>query len=1168
MMRPPRTQNGARREDETVALERVGMRAVFEGGQQYISQVQAAERAQKGLTGAIGGTERQSGSFLKSALAVTAGMAALQVATRAIETGFKVAIKSAIDFESSFAGVRKTVNATEPELKALAQGFRGLAKEIPINVNELNAIGEAAGQLGIKKENILDFTEVMAKLGVTTNLASEEAASSLARFANITGMSQENFDRLGSSIVALGNNFATTEAEIVALSLRLAGAGAQIGLSEAEIAGFATALSSVGIEAEAGGTAISKVFVDIANQVRSGGDNLALFAQIAGMSIEEFSTAFEEDAAGTITAFITGLDRVSQSGGNVFAVLEELGFDQARVRDALLRTSGASGVLTEALRLSASAWDENNALTKEAEQRFNTTQSKIQIAKNNINDLGITIGSALLPALGSMAQALTRAIQAAQNSQALKDFGYIVTTVVGMVIRAVSDLVSVFSVNFGKIGDIVSGTTSLVRKSLEDISPWTRHSPSLVEQVETGVDAILDSYSDLEGISDSTDEAAEAIEALGAAHKSLGRQLDDARGTLQDYADALSDAKAEYESFQNAILAEELPFIEEADALDREMKQIQLQIVKLKQQGPLTVEVTTVRRDKNGNVVRDAQGRPETTTETKDTAIGAQVKALEKQLDSLRLKAQQVDLERDLAIDPLKDQIEDLTETSKTLTFDEIVEGLKTSKQKVDDLTVAHDEWQARVETMEKEYKTLQNAIEDMKAAAATSSETAASEVPEPGTTVGGDPTADAATIANLELAKQTAILDTEAAAHAAGTAYVEETKKQAEAAGFWERIGNWEPVRRGWEAFTKWIEGPFAEKLSGLTEAVMLAWEDIQNFTEKYWGPIQLIIQGAMRIIEGAITGTWYIISNTIEGVLLIITGLINTFFGLLSGDWQRGWDGILQILEGIGQIFVGIIGGILTMLGTALVGVVEIVIGLVVIALDGLGTLLIKAGTDLWKTVTGWFSADAIAGVLTSIKTAGESLGSAIVDGITTGLSKANDVTRDLAKSMFNAMARLINTQLIDRINSALKFSFDTHIPGIGVIEIDPPDIQHIPELAEGGIVRRPTLAMLGETGRQEAVTPIDTFREAVFALGDIKSILARSVGAGADGFRGVAAQFESPLALAARQLQRAGDTITFGPGAIAVDYHGNAEQAEAVGEGIGTGFLNLLRREGRLV
>src|SRR5690606_25734010 len=156
-----------------------------------------------------------------------------------------------------FAGVRKTVDATEAEFAELEKGIRDMAKEIPAAATEIAAVAEAAGQLGIQKNAILGFTRTMVDLGVATNMTSDQAATALARLANITQMSQQEFDRLGSAIVALGNNLATTESEIVEMGLRIAGAGAQIGLTEAQILGFAAALSSVGIEAEAGGTAIS-----------------------------------------------------------------------------------------------------------------------------------------------------------------------------------------------------------------------------------------------------------------------------------------------------------------------------------------------------------------------------------------------------------------------------------------------------------------------------------------------------------------------------------------------------------------------------------------------------------------------------------------------------------------------------------------------------------------------------------------------------------------------------------------------------------------------------------------------------------------------------------------------------------------------------------------------
>ena len=170
--------------------------------------------------------------------------------------------KLAVDWESAFTGVRKTVNATEEEFARLNQDLRQMAKDdVPLAVEKLAALAEAGGQLGIENANLLKFVETIAKLGTTTNLESEQGAQSLARFANITQMSQTDFDRLGSTVVDLGNNFATTEAEIVHMGLRLAGAGDLIGLTEPQILSFATGLSSVGIEAEAGGTAFSRVFV-------------------------------------------------------------------------------------------------------------------------------------------------------------------------------------------------------------------------------------------------------------------------------------------------------------------------------------------------------------------------------------------------------------------------------------------------------------------------------------------------------------------------------------------------------------------------------------------------------------------------------------------------------------------------------------------------------------------------------------------------------------------------------------------------------------------------------------------------------------------------------------------------------------------------------------------
>lgn len=324
--------------------------------------------------------------------------------TAPIVAGFGAAAKAAIDFESSFAGVRKTVAGTVDSVgnltalgQKLSDGFRAMAKEIPINVNELNKIGESAGQLGIKSDNILGFTKVMAELGVTTNLTSDQAATALARLANITQMPQENFDKLGSTIVALGNNFATTEAEIVEMGLRIAGAGKQVGLTEGQILAVGTALSSLGIEAEAGGSAISKVLINMGVAAATGGESLEQFATAAHMSVGQFKTLFERDAAAALDAFVHGLAQTKAEGGNVLTVLEDMDIKEVRMRDAILRLTGSGDTLTSSLKLQGEAWNANSALQTEAAQRFATTESQMTLLMNAVREVGIEFGTALLP---------------------------------------------------------------------------------------------------------------------------------------------------------------------------------------------------------------------------------------------------------------------------------------------------------------------------------------------------------------------------------------------------------------------------------------------------------------------------------------------------------------------------------------------------------------------------------------------------------------------------------------------------------------------------------------------------------------------------------------------------------------------------------------------------
>lgn len=396
-------------------------------------QEEAAEKSQT-----FGDKAGQAFGAVHEAI-VAAGIA---TALKEVYEYFAACSQASMNFESAMTGVAKTTDFTDEELAAMSESIQKMSTKIPATTDELAGIAEAAGQLGIHKESLLDFTEIMAMLGTATNMTADEAATSLSRLANITGMSQDDFDRLGATIVDLGNNLATTEKEIVDMSMRIAGAGSQVGMTEAQIMSFSGALSSVGIEADAGGSAFSTLISNMSLAVQQGGDELAQFADVAGMSAAEFATAFEQDAAAAIIQFIQGLGDMDAQGRSAIAVLDEMGLSDIRMRDALLRAAGASDTFTNALQIGSSAWKANTALTTEASKRYATTQSQLTMMQNAYNNLKVAIGNAYTPALQEAysvgAKVLNGVTHFVKQNPALVNAIIAYTSVIGSVVAALA----------------------------------------------------------------------------------------------------------------------------------------------------------------------------------------------------------------------------------------------------------------------------------------------------------------------------------------------------------------------------------------------------------------------------------------------------------------------------------------------------------------------------------------------------------------------------------------------------------------------------------------------------------------------------------------------------------------------------------------------------------
>jgi DNA-binding phage protein len=378
--------------------------------------------------------------------------------------GIAMAVKAAVQYESAFAGVAKTVNATKAELEGLSSEIRAMSKQMPTSAADLAKIGESAGALGVAVPDIKEFIRVVAMIGSTTNVSIDEAATSLGQLSNVLGLSQKDYARFAATLVDLGNKGASTEKQILEIAARSGGGAAMIHLGTDAVLAMSSAVANLGIEVEAGGTSLQRFYLDLFKFVNAG-SGITAFAKDAGMSIEKlhavvnaggaglkalsertgmagkdirkmvneakgldkiaevtgmtaesFRQLFAEDPARGIETLLVSMSRLSD--GERMAAFNALGWSkEVRImRMVMGLTQKGAENLTNSLNVGASAWENNTAAQAEFEKRNQTTASQFGLLKNIITDLMITLGTGLLPVIVEVAKWLGDNIPKAANA--------------------------------------------------------------------------------------------------------------------------------------------------------------------------------------------------------------------------------------------------------------------------------------------------------------------------------------------------------------------------------------------------------------------------------------------------------------------------------------------------------------------------------------------------------------------------------------------------------------------------------------------------------------------------------------------------------------------------------------------------------------------------------
>lgn len=417
------------------------------------ADVDHANRELKKLKGRVSDVEREMSGFEKSAAKMSSSIqtvvrgAVAVLGPAALGKVVAQSIRDFADFEEGLIGIGKTADLTGVALQAMGDRVAMISHDLPVATTELLAIGQAAGQLGVKgSDNIARFTETVGKLQIASDLAGEEAATSLARILTVSKTAIADVDRLGSTIVQMGNNFAATEAEIAGVATRVSQGVALFDVSAANIVGISTALKAIGVEAQVGGTQVGLAFLKIEEALQGAGEEAQLLSGLMGQSIDDLRKAFAEDSTAVFQQFIEALGQVKEQGGSVATVLGGIGLSGSQAVSVLGTLSSSSEVLAKALMMANEEWERNTALSKEAQTASKAFNAQLQIFKNLMFDLSRQVGAEFVPDLEAINAWLRELIQSGQVTEVIRDIKTAISEVVQFVDNNKESLVFLASV--------------------------------------------------------------------------------------------------------------------------------------------------------------------------------------------------------------------------------------------------------------------------------------------------------------------------------------------------------------------------------------------------------------------------------------------------------------------------------------------------------------------------------------------------------------------------------------------------------------------------------------------------------------------------------------------------------------------------------------------------
>lgn len=323
-------------------------------------------------------------------------------------------VEIAAGIEQAMIGVKKTTGMADEELTKLKENLMTVARtEVGIPIEKILEYAQAMGSMGYKgREEIEKAAIAMAKLDLAADdFGGADAARDLGKMLELTGAAKDDFERLASTIVKMGNDYTTTEGKTASVAIELGKIAPIFKLQTAEVIGLGAAMDTLSITPENARTAMVENLSAISKAVNGSKTEMLALKEVTGLSAESIKQMWTSDKVELFNLVNKGLSEQALKGKDLTQVYKDLAIGETLVQLNLQLLGSKYTETTDIIKAANKEFAANVALNEESAAASEAFNAKLAMLKSSFSELVDALYSGgLLTWLGSFVDGMNAGI--------------------------------------------------------------------------------------------------------------------------------------------------------------------------------------------------------------------------------------------------------------------------------------------------------------------------------------------------------------------------------------------------------------------------------------------------------------------------------------------------------------------------------------------------------------------------------------------------------------------------------------------------------------------------------------------------------------------------------------------------------------------------------------